>query len=61
MYVHDYIHVCLVKAQHDDVMRAADRYLLAAPARRAHGPHRHYVIAAPVARLALLRPRKATA
>jgi hypothetical protein len=42
-------------------MRAADRSRLAAQARRVHGPHRHRLLTAPVARLALLRPRKATA
>jgi hypothetical protein len=61
MYVHDYLHLCLAKARHDDRMRAAARSRLAAQARRARGPHRSRVIAAPVARLALLRPRKATA
>jgi hypothetical protein len=61
MYVHDYLHVCLAKARQDDLMRAADGHRLAARARRTHGPHRHRVTAAPVARLALLRPRKGTA
>jgi hypothetical protein len=61
MYVHDYLHVCLAKARSDDLMRAADGHRLAARARRAHGQHRHHVTAAPFTRLALLRPRKATA
>jgi hypothetical protein len=58
MYTHDYLHRYLVRARHDDLMRAAD---LAAQARRAHSPHRRRVMAAPTACLALLRLRKATA
>ena len=57
MYVHDY----LLKARHDDLMRAAAQSRLAAQAKRAHRPRRHRVIAAPTRRLALIRPRKATA
>jgi hypothetical protein len=61
MYAHDYLHRCLVKARHEDLIRATARSRLAAQARRAHGPHRRRVVTAPLAHLALLRPRKATA
>lgn len=54
MYAHEY----LVKARHDDLMRAAAQYRLAAQIRRSRGPRRHHVIAAPVRRLARLRPHK---
>ncbi len=57
MYVHD----CLVKARHDDLMRAAAQSRLAVQTKRAHRPRRHRVIAAPTRRLALIRLRKATA
>lgn len=57
MYVHD----CLMKARHDDLMRAAARSRLAAQTERAHRPRRHRVIAVPIGHLALIRPRKATA
>ncbi len=56
MYVHD----CPVKAQHDDPMRAAAGSRLAAQTKRAHRPRRHRVIAVPIGRLALIRPRNAT-
>jgi hypothetical protein len=51
----------LVKARHDDLIQAAARSRLAARTRRAHRPRRHRVIAAPIARLTLIRSRKATA
>jgi hypothetical protein len=43
MYAHDY----LLKARHDDLMRAAARDRLAAQARRPRPPRRHLVITAP--------------
>jgi len=51
MYVHD----SFVKARHDDLIRAAAR------ARRARRVRRHRGIPAPIERLALIHPRKATA
>ena len=56
MYAHEY----LVKARHDDLMRAAAQYRLAAQIRRSRGPRPHHVIA-PVRRLARLRPHKVAA
>ena len=53
MYAHDY----LVKARHDDLMRAAAQSRLAAQARRARRPRRHAAIAVPARRLARLRKR----
>jgi hypothetical protein len=57
MYVHDY----LVKERHDELMRAAARARLAARARRTHHLRPHRVITVLALRLALSRPRKATA
>ncbi len=57
MYAHEY----LVKVRHDELMRAAARYRLAAQVRRSRGPRGHHVIAAPVRRLARLRPHKVAA
>ena len=57
MYAHDY----LVKARHDDRIRAAAQARLAAQARRARRPQRHQLIAAPERRLARLRPHRAAA
>ena len=51
MYTHDY----LVKARHDDLMRAAARYRLAAQIRRARAPRRRRLTAAPVRLLAGIR------
>jgi hypothetical protein len=51
----------LMKALHDDRMRAAAQFRLAAQARRARGPRRRRVIAAPILRLAFFRQREATA
>jgi hypothetical protein len=53
MYAHDY----LVKARHDDLMRAAAQSRLAAQARQARRPRRHTAIAVPARRLARLRQR----
>ena len=53
MYLHEY----LIKARHDDLMRAAAQSRLAAQARRARRPRRHAAIAAPARRLARLRQR----
>jgi hypothetical protein len=57
MYAHEY----LLKARHDDLMRAAVQYRLAAQVPRSRGPRRHHVIVAPVRRLARLRPHKVAA
>jgi hypothetical protein len=57
MYVHDY----LVKARHDDIMRAAAQSRLAAQTRRAQRSRHHRVTAASAWRLTLRRVRKATA
>lgn len=58
MYVvHDY----LVKARHDELMRAAAESRLAAQARRTRRPRARRVIPALAWRLAFVRPRKATA
>ena len=57
MYAHEY----LAKARHDDLMRAAAQYRLAAQIRRSRGTRPHHVIAAPVRRLARLRPHKVAA
>lgn len=51
MYAHDY----LVKARHDDLMRAAARYRLAAQVRQARAPRRRQLTAAPVWLLAGIR------
>jgi hypothetical protein len=50
---------CLVKARHDDLMRAAARSRLAAQARRAHSPRRRHLVAAPILRFVFIRQRKA--
>jgi len=57
MYDYDY----LVKARHDDLMRAAAKHRLIAQARRARGPRRYRLIAAQTWPLARLRLRKTTA
>jgi hypothetical protein len=57
MYAHEY----LVKARHDELMRAAAQYRLAGQVRRSRGPRPHHVMAAPVRRLARLRPHKVAA
>jgi hypothetical protein len=54
MYVHDQ----LMKARHDDLLRAAARGRLAAQARRAHTPRPHHPKAAPARRPAVLRLRQ---
>ena len=56
MYANQY----LIKARHDDLMRAAAQARLAAQARRARGPRRRHVIAAPILRFVFIRQRKAT-
>jgi hypothetical protein len=56
MYANQY----LVKARHDDLMRAAAQARLAAQARRAHGPRRRHLVAAPILRFVFIRQRKAT-
>lgn len=56
-----YLPDSLVNARHGDLIRAAARSRLAAQARWLHRPGRHNMATAPVARLALTRPRKATA
>lgn len=57
MYAHDY----LVKARHDDLIRAAAQARLAAQARRARRPQRHQLFAAAGRRLARLRLHRAAA
>jgi hypothetical protein len=54
MYAHDY----LVQARHDDLMRAAARYRLAAQARRPRAPRRQHVMTAPAWLLAGIRARR---
>ena len=56
-----YAHECLVRARHDDLLRAAAQYRLAAQVRRSRGPRPHQVIAAPGRRLARLRRHKVPA
>jgi hypothetical protein len=51
MYAHDY----LVKARHDDLMRAAARYRLAAQARPPRAPRRKPMTTAPVRLAACIR------
>ena len=51
MYAHDY----LLKARHDDLMRAAARDRLAAQGGRPRAPRRHLVLTAPVPLLAGIR------
>jgi hypothetical protein len=54
MYVH---YEYLIKARHDDLMRAAARSRRAAGARRARRSRRHAAITVPARRLARLRQR----
>ena len=42
-----YIHDLLIKARHNDMLRAAAQYRLAADARRARTTPRHHAITAP--------------
>jgi hypothetical protein len=57
-----YAYQDLVKARHDDLMRAAAQSRLGTQIRRQHGLRRHRVIAAPLQRLAAaLRPRSVSA
>jgi hypothetical protein len=51
MYANQY----LVKARHDDLMRAAAQSRLAAQASRARGPRRRQLIAAPILRFVFIR------
>ena len=53
MYVHD----CLVKARHDDLMRTAAQSRLAAQARRVRRQRHHAIIAIPARHLTRLRQR----
>ena len=53
MYAHDY----LLKARHDDLMRAAARDRLAAQGGRPRAPRRHQVLTAPVRLQAGIRAR----
>lgn len=53
-----YLHHQLVKARHDDMLRAAAQHRLAAQARQAHITRRPRAMAAPARRLAALRLRK---
>ena len=50
-----YAHYDLVNYRHDDLMRAAARYRLGAPARQPGAPRRRQLTAAPVRLLAGLR------
>ncbi len=42
-----YIHGLLIKARHNDMLRAAAQYRLAADARRARTKRRHHTLTAP--------------
>jgi hypothetical protein len=53
-----YLHYQLVKARHDDMLRAAAQHRLAAQARQARIIRRPRAMAAPARRLAALRLRK---
>lgn len=53
-----YVHYQLMKAHHDDLLRAAARDRLAAHARRARTPRPHHAMGAPAWRLAAMRLRK---
>ena len=53
-----YFHYQLMKARHDDLLRAAARDRLAAQARRARTPRRHHPMVAPARRQAALRLRR---
>jgi hypothetical protein len=54
MYAYDY----LVKARHDDLLRAAAQHRLAAQARQGRPARRHHAMAAPVRRLSVMRLRR---
>jgi hypothetical protein len=53
-----YVHYQLMKARHDDLLRAAARDRLAAQARRARSPRPHHPKAAPARRTAVMRLRQ---
>jgi hypothetical protein len=53
-----YVHYQLIKARHDDLLRAAARDRLAAQARRTRTPRPHHATAAPAWRLAATRLRR---
>jgi hypothetical protein len=48
----------LMKARHEEMLRAAAQHHLAASARQTHPTRRPRAIAAPARRLAALRPRR---
>jgi hypothetical protein len=53
-----YMSYLLMKARHEDMLRAAAQHRLAAQPRQAHLTRRHRAIAAPARRRAGLRLRK---
>jgi hypothetical protein len=53
-----YVHYQLVKARQEELRQAAARHRLAAQAPRARAPRPRHPMAAPVRRLAAMRPRR---
>jgi hypothetical protein len=53
-----YMSYLLMKARHDEMLRAAAQHRLAAQPRQTHITRRPRAIAAPARRLAAVRPRK---